>query len=301
MEVAIYMRNYHLMEMKHFRLGSKLQYRTFGCSTFIFNISVVQNEHQEVLAESLRLSPDLVIEESVDLSDGSRYLRVNVPGDVTFEIDYSAEVALSPCYSPPATIEEVPHSVLPLDVVPYLYPSRYCESDRLSRLALVQFGYLHPGYSRVQGICNWIYDNVAYLSGSTNHNTSAFDTVTERVGVCRDFAHLGIAFCRALSVPARFVGGYAVGLDPPDFHAVFEAYLGGRWYLFDPTRLVPLDHFVRVGTGHDAADVSFATIFGPAEMSQMLLRIEVGGGEATDSAVTAISTMAAGAYLHLKR
>lgn len=277
--------------MKHFRLGSKLQYRTFGFSTFVFNISVMRNEHQKVVLESIRLSPDLEIEEFVDPSDGSRYLRVNVPEAGSFEIDYNAEAELSPCYSSPASIEEVPHAVLPLDVVPYLYPSRYCESDRLGRLALLQFGYLHSGYSRVQGICNWIYDNVAYLSGSTSSNTSAFDTVTERAGVCRDFAHLGIAFCRALSVPARFVGGYAVGLDPPDFHAVFEAYLGGRWYLFDPTRLVPLDHFVRVGTGHDAADVSFATIFGPAEMSQMTLRIEVGNGAGTDSAVTAISTI----------
>lgn len=280
--------------MKHFRLGSKLQYRTFGFSTFVFNISVMRNRHQKVVAEDIRLSPELDVEESADQADGSRYFRVNVPAGGDFEIDYHAEVELSPYYSPPSSIEEVPHAVLPLEVVPYLYPSRYCQSDRLGRLALLQFGHLFPGYSRVQGICNWIYDNVVYLSGSTSSNTSAFDTVTDRAGVCRDFAHLGIAFCRALSVPARFVSGYAIGLDPPDFHAVFEAYLGGRWYLFDATRLVSLDHFVRVGTGHDAADVSFATIFGPVEMSHMALYIEAEDGGGTDSSVTAISTIAGG-------
>jgi transglutaminase-like putative cysteine protease len=139
------------------------------------------------------------------------------------------------------------------------------------RFVAAEFGHLVPGYSRVTAICNWIYDNVLYLSGSSDSLTSACDTAIERVGVCRDFAHLGIAFCRALNIPARFVSGYAYGLNPPDFHAWFEAYLGGRWYLFDPTRLVPQSGLIRVGTGRDAADVSFATIFGPVQMNQMSL------------------------------
>ena len=96
----------------------------------------------------------------------------------------------------------------------------------------------------------------------------------ERVGVCRDFAHLGIAFCRALNIPARFVAGYAYGLNPPDFHAWFEAYLGDRWYLFDATRRVPLQGLVRVGTGRDAADVSFATLFGLVQMNEMTIFID---------------------------
>ena len=166
---------------------------------------------------------------------------------------------------------EVRPADLPLDILYYLYPSRYCQSDRLLRFVAAEFGDLVPGYSRVTAICNWIYDNVLYLSGSSDSLTSACDTAIERVGVCRDFAHLGIAFCRALNIPARFVSGYAYGLNPPDFHAWFEAYLGGRWYLFDPTRLVPQNGLIRVGTGRDAADVSFATIFGPVQMNQMRL------------------------------
>jgi transglutaminase-like putative cysteine protease len=103
----------------------------------------------------------------------------------------------------------------------------------------------------------------------------AFDTVTERVGVCRDFAHLGIAFCRALNIPARFAAGYAYQLNPPDFHAYFEAFLGDRWYLFDPTRLVAKDGLIRIGTGRDAADISFATIFGPVSMEEMVLSVHL--------------------------
>ena len=99
--------------------------------------------------------------------------------------------------------------------------------------------------------------------------TSAYDTVAERAGVCRDFAHLGIAFCRAIGIPARFCSSYAYGLNPPDFHAYFEAYLGNSWYIFDPTRLAPQTSFVKIGTGHDAADLSFATIIGNANMKSI--------------------------------
>lgn len=276
--------------MPCYRLGANLQYRVLDPATFVFNIAVMRNAHQEVLSEALRLDPALDYEQQAGQADRSRYLRVNMTTPGPFQIDYRAQVELSPHHAPAGTISEVAPAQLPLQVMPFLYPSRYCESDRLARLALLQFGHLLPGYSRVQGICNWIHDNVQYLSGSTSSDTSAFNTVTERAGVCRDFAHLGIAFCRALSIPARFVSGYVVGLDPPDFHAAFEAYLGDRWYLFDPTRLVHLDSLVRVGTGHDASDVSFATIFGPVEMTGMTLFIEGDGVPASDPATVAVST-----------
>lgn len=279
--------------MKRLRLGARLYYRTFDAATFVFNIAAVHNAYQKVVEEEVRLTPALDSDQYVCEPDQSRYLRVNVPAAGAFEIDYRAEVELNPHYSPAGATREVPLAVLPLDVMTYLHPSRYCESDRLDRLANLQFRHLLPGYSRVQGVCNWIYENVVYLSGSTSSDTSAFNTVTERAGVCRDFAHLGIAFCRALGIPARFVSGYVVGLDPPDFHAAFEVYLDNRWYLFDATRLVSLDQFVRVGTGHDAADVSFATIFGPVEMTGMALFIDSDSAANMDPAVTAISTIAA--------
>ena len=175
----------------------------------------------------------------------------------------------------PNSIREVPPTKLPVNVLHYLYPSRYCQSDMLFGLAMSEFGDLVPDYSRVTAICNWIYNKVRYLSGSSDSETSAYDTATQRKGVCRDFAHLGIAFCRALNIPARFVSAYAYELDPPDFHACFEAYLGDRWYLFDATRLVPLDGIIRISTGRDAADVSFATFFGAVQLNRMNLSVKL--------------------------
>ncbi len=127
------------------------------------------------------------------------------------ESSYSATVELSHYVQPADSVPETPPGALPADVVPYLYPSRYCEADILVRLANHEFRKLQPGFSRVTAICNWIYDNVEYLRGSTNPHTSAYDTATERAGVCRDFAHLAIAFCRAVAIPR---GSWRVTLTP---------------------------------------------------------------------------------------
>jgi transglutaminase-like putative cysteine protease len=129
-------------------------------------------------------------------------------------------------------------------------------------LANNKFGHIQNAFEKVIELTEWIHRNVEYLSGSTNSQTSAYDTVTEQAGVCRDFAHLGIALCRALTIPARYFTGYAYKLDPPDFHACFEAYLGGEWIVFDATRLAPLNGLVKIATGRDAADTAIASIFG---------------------------------------
>ena len=253
-----------------FNLGCQLNYSITQPSTLVFNISVISNDYQKILQENLQIDPQLNKEEYSDPYAENRYFRLNAPSG-KLQVSYQATVEVSHFYEDPDAIPEVPPAELPLDTLFYLYPSRYCQSDKLIRLVEYEFGDLKPGYSRVTAICNWIYDNVQYLSFSSDPSTSAYDTATERVGVCRDFAHLGIAFCRALNIPARFVAGYAYGLQPPDFHACFEAYLGGRWYLFDPTRLAPQNGIIRIGTGRDAADVSFATIFGSVQMDQMHL------------------------------
>ena len=134
-------------------------------------------------------------------------------------------------------VEATPVAELKASAIPYLFPSRYCQSDRLSRLAWDLFGKIENPHKQVVAISDWIHDNVEYLRGSTNSMTSAYDTVTQRTGVCRDFAHLGIALCRALNIPARYFSGYAYKLDPPDFHACFECFIGGSWVVFDATRL----------------------------------------------------------------
>ena len=265
--------------MKKFNVGCQLKYALVQPTTMIFNIQTVNTNCQKILHEELKLEPAQKVEEYISPLEGNRYIRVNAtPGDL--EISYNAVVELSEFYADHKAIAEVEPANLPAETFYFLYPSRYCQSDLMAGLAESEFGELQPGYSRVMAICDWIYDKVKYLSGSTDSQTSAYDTATERAGVCRDFAHLGIAFCRALNIPARFVSAYAYKLEPPDFHACFEAYLGDRWYLFDATRLVPLSGIIRIGTGRDAADVSFGTLFGAVEMKEMKVFAQVTEGNA---------------------
>jgi len=141
----------------------------------------------------------------------------------------------------------------------------------LFRLAHNLFGNIENPFEKVVTLANWINRNVEYRSGSTNSQTSAYDTVTQQAGVCRDFAHLGIALCRALTIPARYFTGYAYQLKPGDFHACFEAYIGDEWILFDATKLVPLNGLIKIATGRDAADTAIANIFGDILFTSMLV------------------------------
>ena len=256
-----------------FSLGCELHYRIRQATTFILNVEAQGGAQQQVLTEGFEITPFVATEPQRAAQTANLYRRfVMAPGDYT--IRYEAQVALSPQLHDPDSVAEVPISDLPLDVLPYLYASRFCQSDKLARFAWRQFGSLPRGHQRVAGICNWIFDNVDYLAGSSDAVTSAYDTFTLRAGVCRDFAHLGITFCRALGIPARFVSAYGWQLQPPDFHAVFEAYLSGRWYLFDATRLCPIDAIVRIATGRDAADTAFATYYGDIEDAPKLVWID---------------------------
>ena len=256
-----------------FKLGCVLDYDISAPSTFIFNIRAVANQYQQIVNESLTIEPQCKPEEYIDPEHESSYFRLLVPVG-KLKINYQATVKLTPDAAKIQEIAEIPPAELPLDVIPYLYPSRYCQSDRLMKLAQDEFGNCASGYARVQAVCDWIYEKIDYISGTSDSHTSAYDTATERAGVCRDFAHLGIAFCRALSIPARFVSAYAWQLQPPDFHACFEAYLGNKWYLFDATRLAPTNGLVRIGTGKDAADAAFATVFGAVQLNEMNVFIE---------------------------
>lgn len=272
-----------------YTVGCDLGYSVAGTSTLILNIEVARTERQTVLRENLVMTPECATESWEMPESGNRYLRLRADSGA-LAVHYEAEVELTVDSRDPATIGEVPPGDVPFVVMPHLYASRYCPWDKLARWAMEEFSAIAPGHERVTAICNWIYDTIAYRPGASDTGTSAYDTLAERAGVCRDFAHLGIAFCRALGIPARFVSGYAYGLEPPDFHAVFEAYLDGRWYLFDPTRQAALDGIVRIGVGRDAAEVSFATIYGAANPTTMSVHIAPahGGpmaGERTTQAV----------------
>ena len=263
-----------------FKLGCRLGYETTSETPFVFNVQVQDFAGQTVEEEHLDFTPSLAAESWLMPESGNRFLRVAAPPG-KLVLAYEAIVSIDPVLEDPGSINELPPSALPLAVFPHLYPSRYCQSDKLERFARSTFGALEPGYARVNGICNWIYDYVFYEGGVSDALTSAFDTVTQRAGVCRDFAHLGIALCRTMGIPARYVSAYAFRLDPPDFHAVFEAFLNGRdgpgWYLFDPTRMSDPAGLVRIGVGRDAADVAFCTPFGPVSFDKPEVCIEAIG------------------------
>jgi transglutaminase-like putative cysteine protease len=247
-------------------LHVELTYRIKDAAAdFVFNIHPAHTACQKVSDEQLTVSQPVVSRLEVDPVTGNRHLRMRAePGELS--VAYKATVDLAHVRSDPVLLDEVPIDKLPLHVLSYIYPSRYCESDRFLRIAAEEFGQLPPGHRRVQAIMEWVRAHVDYTSQTSTSRTSSMDTFTERVGVCRDFSHLMIALCRALNIPARFTTGTDYGADPaigpPDFHAYVEVFLGGRWYVFDPSSMgIPMG-FVRIGTGRDAADVSFATIFG---------------------------------------
>ncbi|HWK54467.1 MAG TPA: transglutaminase family protein, partial [Hyphomicrobiales bacterium] len=223
-------------------------------------------------------------------NEGNRVLRLRL-NPCELQLEYSAQVELQPQVSDAGEVGEIAFQELPQEVLPYLNPSRYCESDRLARLALREFSRFAPGHQRVQAICDWVYGQLQYLSGSTDARSSACDVLVQGAGVCRDFAHLAIALCRAICIPARYVSGYALSLEPPDFHGFFEAYLDGGWYLFDATRMASKQGLVRIGSGRDAADVSFASIIGNAMLLGMQVSaIEVDGTVPQGGDEQAVST-----------
>lgn len=247
-----------------------------GCD-FIFSVHAAQTRYQTVVNELLLISQNLPHNLYADTMTHTRFMRLKAfAGSLT--VRYEATVDLDHYSATLEHINEVPVANLPGSVLSYIYPSRYCQSDRLHRLAVKEFGHLRQGYNRVQAIRDWVLNRVAFCSNSSTGNTTAVDTLVEEVGVCRDFAHLMIALCRAVNIPARFATGIDYGaapaLGPTDFHAYVEVYLGDCWYIFDPSGVAIPMGFVRIGTGHDAADAAFATIFGGVRGAAPVIHIE---------------------------
>ncbi|MDB6062548.1 MAG: transglutaminase family protein [Verrucomicrobiaceae bacterium] len=246
----------------------ELEYSATDFADYIFNIEAAFHPGQQIITEKLHFEPCDLITSGLDPTGRNRLAKItNGPGKLL--VQYTAQVQVN--YPlPHGDEEEMSIAQLPVDIIPYIWSSRYCESDSVLQLATEIFGNMPRGYQRVVAICQWIRQNIEYRIGSTVGTMSARDVLEGKAGVCRDFAHLGITFCRALNIPARFVTGYAWYTDPPpDFHAIFEAYLGGRWILFDATELSPVTDIVRIATGKDAAETAFSTIFGPVVMTRM--------------------------------
>ena len=255
--------------MKTFDIDCKLSYEVNGSAEFFFQIEAARIPEHTILSESFEVTPSIAVpREYLPPNSHNRSLRVHAEAGTT-TIVYRARVVRR-FDEPDRSARELTIAELPDEVMQYLLPTRYCESDVLSGMAQRTFGNAPRGYARVEAIVAWIREHIAYQVGQSDVTTTARDVLANRVGVCRDFAHVGITMCRALNIPARFVVGYVEFEEPPpDFHAIFEAYLGGKWILFDPTGLAPVENVVRIASGPDAMDVAFATIYGPARMTDI--------------------------------
>ena len=228
----------------------------------------------QVRDERLMTTPTLFSELSVD-SFGNPQRRLVAPQGI-FNFDFYAILETRSNTPIPLDAPEHLPRDLPPEILVYTLPSRYCQSDQLQRMANDEFGQLPLGGRRVQAIADWVRRHVKYLYGTTDSLTSAYDTATQRVGVCRDFAHLFISFCRALGIPARYVSGYALGLEPPDFHGYAQVYLGGTWHNVDATFEGVRPALVPIAVGRDAADVAMLTIWGAGTFQNQFIEVREG-------------------------
>jgi len=245
----------------------ELSYVVQAPADFVFLIHPARTAQQQVVTESLTLAPDRPVTVDFDPVTCNRPLKTHAdPGGLA--VTLHAIVEIEHRLADPATVRATRPSRLPTAALRYLVASRYCQTDQVQALAWREFGHHRRGYAQVQAVVDWVRGRTRFQPGSSGTATSALETLEHRAGVCRDFAHLTIALVRALNYPARFTTAVDYGADaslgPPDFHAYVEVFLD-RWYVFDPTGISPTTGLIRIATGRDAADVSFATIFGPVQ------------------------------------
>ncbi len=247
--------------------GCELLYETAEPAPLILMLQPQGGAAQRLLQASLQFDPPVP---TVDYTDSYGNLcrrlvapvgQLRVRSTVTAEVADRIDVQLG--------AEYVPVQDLPAYTLQFLLPSRYCQSDLMADLANDIVADIEPAYDQVEAIRHWIHTHIEYRYDTSDASTSALETEKNRVGVCRDFVHLGLALCRSLTIPARMVVGYLHNLKPMDLHAWFEAYVGDRWYTFDATQAEPRGDRIVIAYGRDAADVALATQYGPLQLTEM--------------------------------
>lgn len=222
--------------------------------------------------ERLTVTPELPIASYTDTFGNTVWRWVAPPGTMQLRYDALAELPRTP----DPLLENLPGtlvSALPDDVLVYTLPSRHCQSDLVIGDAWELFGGVPDGSARVQAICDWAHANIEYGYGNSVASTSGYEAYQQRRGVCRDFAHIAVMFCRAMNIPARYVCGFLPDIDVPenpipmDFHAWFEAYVGGAWRTYDARHNTPRIGRVLIARGRDAVDAAFLTSYGPSRLS----------------------------------
>jgi len=271
----------------HIRLGYDIGFNIPAPVTIVAMLHVHPSREPDLLEpDELKLEPAVAITSYID-SFGNRCSRFVAP---TGHIRLSGSTLIddSGLEDPtPFHATEHPVSELPNETLIYLLNSRYCEVDRLSNIAVELFGNVAPGWSRVQAVTNWVYSKVSFGYQHARSTKTALDVFTERVGVCRDFQHLAVTFCRALNIPARYVTGYLgdIGVPPTytpmDFSAWFEVYLANRWWTVDARHNRPRVGRVLMAVGRDASDVAITTSFGGASLTHFNVVSDEVAAEAT--------------------
>jgi transglutaminase-like putative cysteine protease len=230
--------------------------------------------------EQVRLSPDRIYELLID-SAGNRWSRLIASAGVT-TFSYEARIEQSGSSDPVvATATACAVQALPVDTYPLLNPSPYCDTAALMTFAWDTFAAVPAGWGQVQAICDWVHEHIRFDYDAVTPEKSASDTLRDRAGVCRDFAHLAITLCRCLNIPARYCTGYLgytgipVGEAPVDFSAWFEVFLENRWHIFDARHNIPRCGRVLIARGRDAADVPFLRSFGEHELVGFAVTTEI--------------------------
>ena len=256
------------------RVGCEFDYESDFPVPMLMLVRARPDGEHDVVYESRWTEPEIPIREYFD-SFGNLCWRFVAPGGpITLRYDAVVEVSGEPDLVHPEA-QLTPVEELPDDTLVFTLPSRYVQSDLLIDTAWQLFGDTPPTWARVQAVCDWVHTNVRYQMGASAPDVTALDVYERRVGVCRDFALISVASCRPLTIPPRYTFGYLpdTAVEPPDvamdFHAWFEAFLGGRWYTFDARHNIPRIGRVVIGRGRDAVDVALSTSYGVTRLNKM--------------------------------
>jgi transglutaminase-like putative cysteine protease len=261
------------------RLGYDIQFQIPTTVAIVALLNVHPSRAGDLLEpDELKTEPNLKVTHYID-SFGNRCARFVAPPGLLRLTNSTLIRASDEPDEANWSARESAVGDLPDQVLTYLLNSRYCEVDRLSNIALELFGHLAPGWGRVQAICNWVHNKVSFNYQHARPTKTALDVYTERVGVCRDYQHLAITFCRALNIPARYATGYLgdIGVPvvlPMDFSAWFEVFLENRWWAFDARNNQPRLGRILMATGRDASDVAMTTAFGQADLRSFFVVAE---------------------------
>lgn len=252
------------------KIAVELDYLIEPAADVLLQVEVAAMPDQRLIENDLRVSaggPIVAVAGEEGIGQ-----RTWAPQAKILQLNYDAVVEVARPTIDLSTLPATAPSAMPAATIPYLLPSRYCEAHRFEHFVEEEWAGLNGG-RLATAITHWVAEHIAYETGSSTGEASAMTTFAERRGVCRDFAHLTVALCRAGGIPARCVSAYAPGVDPPDFHAVAELWLDGAWHLVDATGMSGCGDIARVAVGRDATDIAFMTVFGAATLYRQTVSV----------------------------